>query len=434
MKPNRTVSTLLPILLLAGLFFHFRPTGTMVTPSSAVLENAAPRPESTPPAGRISPPDEEDFASFSDFDSWLETYATSPPASRPAITEEGVRLATLRRSEMEHLIRHDPEKAIALTVTPAQRAQLPPPVLAQLEEIVMGKGFFGVLCTCGSSRAENPHVAGDHASGLSYEVMLDGRPYAASVYGHRLRKPTTDGDSIFGVAIGGHLALHEDEIVTISRDFFESDSSEKNVGAIFQGETNWFNSTGKRDEWIAALTEEQAEISSGTTAAGLTFDPAVPPSGATPPTEVYDRYSGRNSHQLGPKTVMVMIVRPSDGDTYGSSPPTRTSLLPGLRSASQWYYNESYKQTWFGPKEDSLGVLDELVVTTEIDLPNDVAFYKDSFGSLRADAKAAVEAQGGDWTNNGPRTPTASTAGSSFQKPSSSHPPDSLMSAENFPG
>ncbi len=44
-------------------------------------------------------------------------------------------------------------------------------------------------------------------------------------------------------------------------------------------------------------------------------------------------------------------------------------------------------------------------MTVELALPRTIQEYKDSFGTLRADAKAAVEAQGGEWTSNGPKDP-----------------------------
>ena len=137
----------------------------------------------------------------------------------------------------------------------------------------------------------------------------------------------------------------------------------------------------------------------------LTFDPANPPTQASAPTEVYHHYvnntypshDARNdSHQKGPKTVMVMVVRPTDGGTY-TNPPTVASLQSGLNSSSQRYYEASYHQTWFGPKFLNGNLIPQLVVTEVLDLPEDSDYYKGSFGLLQMHCLQAVRNQGGDW-------------------------------------
>lgn len=130
--------------------------------------------------------------------------------------------------------------------------------------------------------------------------------------------------------------------------------------------------------------------------AQLTFDPANPPSSGTPPTEQYNHYTGAFSHQKGPKSVLVILVQPSDGAAW-SSPPTFSSLDSSLNSASQNFYNASYRQTWFGPKRHSGFDIPRLVVTPVLILPKTADQYRGSFGTLQADCLAAVRAQGGDW-------------------------------------
>ncbi len=344
------------------------------------------------------------------FRDWTQTYLAAPRDERANLVQRGVALAVARREAMARLIQTDPEQALAAMVSPATRAALPTEVVAQLEEIVTGEGFFGVLSIChlhGASESEDPSV--DHRSHVKREVGIDGRFFTAHTYGSRLAQLTTENASIFGVALDGHLALHEDAAVPVTRGFLPPGTTETagpgELAVIHNGDIAVFESEQQRAAWIAEQTAAPDADADGITARGLVFDPGTPPTGASPPTAAYNQYTGRNSHQLGPKTVMLMVVRPSDGEAYGASVPTHTSTIAGVNSSSQWYYNESYKQTWFGPKEDSFGVVDTLVVTVELPIPKTVQEYKNSFGSLRADAKAAVEAQGGDWTNNGPKDP-----------------------------
>ena len=137
--------------------------------------------------------------------------------------------------------------------------------------------------------------------------------------------------------------------------------------------------------------------------AQLTFDPANPPASDTPPTEQYHHYTGAFSHQKGPKSVLVILVQPSDGATW-TTPPAFATLDGQLNTASQNFYNASYHQTWFGPKRHSGLDIERLVVTPVLLLPKTTAEYKASFGTLQNDCLAAVRAQGGVW-NGGNRDP-----------------------------
>ena len=131
--------------------------------------------------------------------------------------------------------------------------------------------------------------------------------------------------------------------------------------------------------------------------AQLTFDPANPPSSASPPTELYNEYTGAYSHQKGPKTVLVFLVRPSDGAAW-SSPPTFATLDGQLTAASANFYNNySHRQAWFGPKRRNGMDIPRLVVTPVLQLPGTASAYMNGFGQLQSDCLAAVRALGGVW-------------------------------------
>lgn len=135
----------------------------------------------------------------------------------------------------------------------------------------------------------------------------------------------------------------------------------------------------------------------GLLCAQLTFDPANPPTSTNPPTELYHEYTGTYSHQKGPKTVMVFMVRPSDGAAW-TSPPGFATLDGQLNTASSNYYNlYSYKQAWFGPKRRAGMDVPRLIVTPVLSLPGSTQAYKDNFALLQSDCLAAARALGGEY-------------------------------------
>ena len=79
------------------------------------------------------------------FKSWAENYmGARTPESRAAMLAEGERLAKARREEMAHLIKSDPEHALAAAVPYGVRKQLPPGIVNLLEEPVSGRGDYSV--------------------------------------------------------------------------------------------------------------------------------------------------------------------------------------------------------------------------------------------------------------------------------------------------
>src|SRR5690606_25367757 len=110
-----------------------------------VVRPAAFRPDALPAdlraqvtAARNDPP-----AAFHAFDAWRVDYARATPGpERAAMLSAGVAAAAERRAVLRELIALDPELALRLAVPRRERAQLPAPVIAELEEIVSGRGDF----------------------------------------------------------------------------------------------------------------------------------------------------------------------------------------------------------------------------------------------------------------------------------------------------
>lgn len=328
---------------------------------------------------------------------------------------EGIELAKQRRTALAALIVSDPEAALAQRVPESVREQLPDELLQSLETVVAGSGLYSVLAICGTGHATSDDAEPElHQHTYRHDVIIGDAGYEARIYGARRERLTEENASLFGIALDGQIALHAEDQVTLAPRDAPASARTTPSGApatevvLYRGTYHAFANAEERLAWekkVAAL--EQPDDSWLETAAGEPFNPGDPPtSTSTPPVNTfYNQWTGRNSHQLGPKTVMVIVVKPSDGSGYGASPPTRSALLPQLDEASAWYYEQSYRQTWFGNKTDAFGDVDRLVVTTELSLPGTIASYMDFGSNFPSVLKAAVEAQGGEWTNNGPKDP-----------------------------
>ena len=145
------------------------------------------------------------WASFDDprhaaFRDWSALYVRGETAqSRKELEESGVRLAEARGQLIGKLIVSDPETALSIAVPRSYWAQLPPSVLDHLEEHVSGVGEM--IVTVGCSPEEG-------IAERTTEVVVAGRRYCASLFGHRRTLAAMAGLSVHGIAIGDRLALH----------------------------------------------------------------------------------------------------------------------------------------------------------------------------------------------------------------------------------
>lgn len=103
---------------------------------------------------------------------------------------------------MRELIASDPRGALAASVRVAVRQQLPEVVQAELETRLSGRG--GDYLVVARTPAEgNPPAPVDRM------IVLGGTRYVAHVYGRRLHQSSKRGASLHGIALDGHLAVHE---------------------------------------------------------------------------------------------------------------------------------------------------------------------------------------------------------------------------------
>ena len=171
-------------------------------------------------------------AVFTAFDDWLQGHLTAAANDKPARIAEGRALLAARQVLWPDLARSNPEAALMITPSPMARAALPPDMVAQLEQIVSGEGFYGVKAIC------NHEPTAEHGAGcrIEHEVFIDGRSYQASIYGSRKQRLTEESASIYGVALGGLIALHEDDVVIMP-------AAADQLALIYRGKTTLVSET-----------------------------------------------------------------------------------------------------------------------------------------------------------------------------------------------
>ncbi|OAI43146.1 hypothetical protein AYO41_02820 [Verrucomicrobia bacterium SCGC AG-212-E04] len=146
---------------------------------------------------------------FKDFRAWTDAaLAAGGNQSSGDFLARGVALAKERRAALLQLIVDDPERAIAEAVSPDVRQQLPPQIVAQLEDRVSTRATFGVLATLppeGSTFMSVPAIS-------RQVVTAEGAAYQAYVYGAALKQPSATNLPISGVALDGKVALSESPV------------------------------------------------------------------------------------------------------------------------------------------------------------------------------------------------------------------------------
>ena len=336
---------------------------------------------------------------WTDFEEWLVDLQKTPEHLREHKIEVGVSLAKSRRDAMAILICTQPEEAIARALTPRQRALVPQPIQPFLEREISGSGFYGVLAIC--------HDEDLAKNRIEREVAINEERFKAHVFGQRLVRKTEKDASLSGIALDGHIALREEEVVIRSADQMPpGEVPPGGFAATFRGETSILQDQTALDAFVKKkLTPSELRLA----ASGPAFDPEQPPTGPAPPTVAYNEYKGSFAHQKGPKTVFVFLIEPSDGAVW-TNPPSQSTLEAQLNSASQNYYNVSYKQTWFGPKYtvNSNGtevLVPKLVVAPVVRLSKTAADLSNDLYSMTEDAKSLLEAMGVEWRDNGSKDP-----------------------------
>ena len=170
------------------------------------------------------------------FDRWARSYATASSAERTTLLPEGLKLVAARSEHLSRLLAENPEAAILFTPSPAVRRTLPPEIETQLERIIAAKGFYGVKAICNHG-PEVPHS--EQTCRIEHEVGIGSTLYQASIYGSREDRLTEEKASLYGVALDGRIALHQDDYVVLPGEDIDPTRTGQ-LAVIHNGETTWF--------------------------------------------------------------------------------------------------------------------------------------------------------------------------------------------------
>ncbi len=142
---------------------------------------------------------------FTDFQTWVTTYATLPAEEKARAEAQGVALAEVRREALKTLIKMDPERALARAIPESVRRILPASVSALMEERIDARGTLQVTAAGApvSARPKGSPVVWHTA------VFEDGRKLQAHVYGRRENQPSRANLPLHGIAVGKRFAVSE---------------------------------------------------------------------------------------------------------------------------------------------------------------------------------------------------------------------------------
>jgi|GEM_PF-862947 len=145
----------------------------------------------------------KDDADVVRFHQWCAGFvAASNMVLKARLVPEGLALAKGRREALKRIILEDPARALTLAEAASVRRSLPAEVAGLLEERISGVGEIRV-------RRDGAATAEVSADGLAREAHVNGRAFAAHVYGWRLVDQDFDGVPLQGVAVDGVLAVAE---------------------------------------------------------------------------------------------------------------------------------------------------------------------------------------------------------------------------------
>jgi hypothetical protein len=347
------------------------------------------------------------------FDAWTQRFLAAGPEERQALEAEGVRLANKRRPSFKHLIQTDPREALARAVPMVVRQNLPPAIVAQLEERVADRGEIRLY---GSSPEAKDN---GQPAFVRYVETQSGLTYEAHVYGRREQVMRQLQDvSINGVAMDGQLAVSESPLRRLE------------VGEVPDPNRP---------------TVEICPISGKTTA--LTEAPAAPISAQVAAVEVYNEIiylcdgahivpyeqslilgeagtggaqsftGGMPAASVPSVGVVKVLYVPAVFADQGQVPASEATCHDVLRQVADFYQTQSFGRLTL-----------VATVTPPVKLPRNQAWYKgkdtidgfvkevDGLNAEMTHAKEAARAAGYDWqdyhcfvvrANGGARAPTS---------------------------
>ncbi|MFO0598477.1 MAG: Ig-like domain-containing protein [Myxococcaceae bacterium] len=144
------------------------------------------------------------------FAEWVDRYAATDENVRFELEPEGRLLLGARHEAFTQLLRTDPQRAIAVALTPVQRAVLPTDLAAGVETWLDGVGTLHVI----GATVDDPMAP---APALERFVTFEGptapgQVFRASVFGQRAQAQTREHVRLHGVALDGWIAVTDSRL------------------------------------------------------------------------------------------------------------------------------------------------------------------------------------------------------------------------------
>lgn len=359
----------------------------------------------------------ENLSVFDRFNDWCARYVAASKKDKRELLDEGMKIAQERRVELLRLIETDPRLAIQNAVPPVIRQQLPYQLVKLLEERVNEKGFYGLLGAV--TTAEYPKTPP-----YRREVRTDdGGYYRAYVYGRRLGQPTTENDSIVGIAVDDAMAIDERPLRVVANGEIPNHPNNltRSRSVVLRDEQGFSNGR----EQLTTPAEPRDVVETCPISGQITEVAATENTIAVTEAEVVVEASGqfhylcRGGHIVEFEEKLISREGGNGGPSMPTSPPTATQstgykthllmrvafpeALKGSISEKEGHELGKNVQDWF--LNSSYGSLSFMTtVTPLIVLPRSEAWYKDqdisgSAYEVLSDARVAAKAAGYDPAN-----------------------------------
>ena len=406
-RPRYYVACTLALALLVNLFpLHSFAAGNSIL-QPAKHSSTARQQEETQQAGRKAVAQQEEPSPdaqsrgkrsplakapvLGEFRDWLEQYSISGSIS--ASEQKGQELARQRRAVMAQLVQDDPASAIEQAVPTQLRQKLPTQIQQDVEEQISGYGDYLVLVFDGVDPATGEFKHGR----TERKVVIEGKTYEASVYGHKLEMTTKMNIPLRGVKVDGVVALAESPLRVLKAEDGDTLSAQ-GIDAEVGGKVLHFEDQEQLNRYEEKLKKREMSIGpdgggvSSTDNTGATIADGEPAAGEM--AETSDLVAA-SPWTEGPKTVLVVRVDFSDkpGEPKDVNGTTLTvanaqNLVNNL--CNTFYKNNSYNKT-------SLAA----TVTTVVRMPQPSTWYGTNNNpyQLMTDARAAAKTAGFDTAN-----------------------------------
>lgn len=170
-----------------------------------------------PPAGvvKVAPVRQDAPEAVKAFRDWSKRYFNAEPKDRKAMITEGEKLADAHRVALGKMIPESPKAALDNAVPMVVRQDLPPQIVAKLEQRLNKRGelaLLGAVPAATGVQLGSPPIFRMFMPEKPIENQAAPEIYRAFVYGDRARMRTVKSARVSGVAVDGQLAVLDSPI------------------------------------------------------------------------------------------------------------------------------------------------------------------------------------------------------------------------------